>query len=64
MAKQPKDKGKEMKKTTIRLPEKLWLETRIHGLNEGINFQDIIEEALELYLKQSKGNKPRKGGKR
>jgi len=52
-----------MKKTTIRLNEKLWLETRIHGLNHGVKFQDMVAEGLKLYMKQPKGKKPRKGGK-
>ena len=54
MSKLSKDNGKKMKKTTLRIPEKLWLEARIHGLNTGADFQDMVAEGLRLYLKKKK----------
>jgi len=39
-------------KLTIRLPERLWKNTRIRALEEGRNAQAIIEDGLELYFSQ------------
>lgn len=54
MQKISKDNVKKMKKTTLRIPEKLWLEARIYGLNAGIDLQDMVAEGLRLYLKKKK----------
>ncbi len=39
-------------KCTVRLPEPLWRAARIRALDEHREFQIIVAEALELYLKQ------------
>jgi len=57
MPKSSKDIADKMRKTTIRLPESLWKESRIHGITEGVDFQDMVAEGLKLYLKKSKGKK-------
>jgi hypothetical protein len=54
MSKLSKDSGKKMKKTTLRIPEKLWLEARIHSLETGTDLQDMVAEGLRLYLKKKK----------
>jgi hypothetical protein len=64
MPKAPKHTESETKKTTIRLPKSLWKEARIHGLEEGIDFQEIVSEGLRLFLNKHAGKKSGKGGKR
>jgi hypothetical protein len=54
MSKLSKDSGKKMKKTTLRIPEKLWLEARIYSLKTGTDLQDMVAEGLRLYLKKKK----------
>ena len=62
MAKKKKTtKGKEvdMQKTTLRLPKELWKAAKIHAIEVGRDYQDIIAEALGEFLKRKK----RKGGR-
>lgn len=47
-----------MKKTSLNLPERLWKAGKIRSVQEGRDFQDLIAEALEDYLRKVK-----KGGK-
>jgi predicted transcriptional regulator len=51
-----KDKP-EMTKTTIRLPKDLKRDAQIRALNEDRNFQDIVADALKIYLKIKPKNK-------
>jgi hypothetical protein len=48
----------EMVKCTLKLPAPIWREARIRALDERRDFQDVVADALELYLKR-----PQKGGK-
>jgi len=45
----PKEKTS---KTSFRLPSDLWTEVRIEALKRGCDAQDIVAEALRLYLKK------------
>ena len=38
-------------KTTVRLGRSLWKQARVRALDEGRDFQDIVADALEMYLK-------------
>ena len=49
--KSKKNDKPEMTKTTIRLPKDLKRDAQIRALNENRNFQDIVADALETYLK-------------
>lgn len=44
-----------MRKTTLRIDEKVWRAARIRALDEGTDFQDIVDKALRLYLKTPTG---------
>lgn len=44
----------ETVKTSVKLPKVLWREASVRALDEGRDLQDIIAEALELYLKTTK----------
>jgi uncharacterized protein (DUF4415 family) len=57
MSKRPRTTSKEkaMKKTTLRIDEEVWRAARIRALDEGTDFQDIVDKALRLYLKTPKG---------
>ena len=46
-------------KTSLSLPEDLWREAKIRAVNEGRNLQDVVADALKLYLKT-----PRKENKK
>jgi hypothetical protein len=48
----------ETVKCTVKLPADLWRAARHRALDERRDFQDLVAEALELYLKR-----PPKGGK-
>ncbi len=39
-------------KTSIKLPEELWRRAHIRGLHERMDLQDVIAEALKVYLRQ------------
>ena len=41
-----------LSKITARVPEDLWLRARTRALEDGIQFQQLLEEALKLRLKQ------------
>jgi hypothetical protein len=49
-----------MKKTSMKLPEDVWERGHIRALQERRDFQDVVADALEMYLKA----KPRKEGQR
>lgn len=49
----------EMVKSTVKLPEALWRAARVRALDERRDFQDVVADALVLYLKT-----PPKGGRR
>lgn len=46
-----------MVKCTMKLPADVWRAGRIRAIDERRDFQDVVAEALELYLKR-----PQKGG--
>ena len=47
----------ETVKCTVKLPADLWRAARHRALDERRDFQDVVADALELYLKR-----PQKGG--
>jgi hypothetical protein len=51
MPKPKKEEAMETVKCTLKLPRAVWREGRIRAMDEGRDFQDIVSEALELYLK-------------
>jgi len=48
-----------MKVTTIRLPEPLLKQAKIHAVNLGTTLQEVVAEALTLFLKGRKGEEGR-----
>lgn len=46
-------------RTTVHLPEDLWVAAKIRAAQDKANLQDVIAAALREYLKKSK-----KGGKK
>ena len=42
-------------KTSMRLPEHLWILTRILAIKRRVDAQDIVTDALGLYFKSGKG---------
>jgi hypothetical protein len=44
-------KGVKPMKTSLSLPEALWREAKIRAVNEGRNLQDVVADALRIYLK-------------
>jgi hypothetical protein len=44
-------------KTSVGLPESLWKEVRKRAIDEDRDFQDIVRDALVLYLRQKGGAK-------
>jgi hypothetical protein len=50
-----KEPAEPMKKTTIRLPQKIWRDAHVLALDTGREFQEIVATALSEYLGQSKG---------
>jgi len=41
----------EMVKTSLKLPKQLWREAHIRALDEHREFQEIVADALEAFLK-------------
>jgi hypothetical protein len=52
-----------MVKTTLRVPEPLWKAARIRALEERRPFQELLADALALYLKSAPPRRE-KGGRR
>ena len=50
----------ETVKTTIRFNAALWLKARHRALDEGLAVQDLVQKALEAYLKTPLKKKKRK----
>jgi predicted DNA binding CopG/RHH family protein len=48
-----------MKVTTIRLPEHLLKQAKIHAVTSGTTLQDLVAEALTLFLKNRKSAEDR-----
>lgn len=44
-------------KTTVRIPERLWVRFRQLAIAERTSAQDLVISAIELYLKTAKGGK-------
>lgn len=44
-----------MVKTTLRLSKETWRKARVRALDERLSFQEIVERALEQYLKGQGG---------
>jgi hypothetical protein len=42
-------------KTSVGLPKTLWKEVRKRAIDENRDFQDIVRDALVLYLKAKRG---------
>lgn len=40
-----------MVKTTLRVPESIWKAARVRALDEHRSFQDVLADALAMYLK-------------
>ena len=38
-------------KTTVRIPEPIWMRSRTYCLRQRIDLQDLVAEALSSYLK-------------
>ena len=51
-----------MVKTTLRVPAELWEAARIRAIQERRTFQDVLADALRMYLKTPV--KGEKGGRR
>ncbi len=47
-------KQKPVMKTTMILPEKLWADAKIRAVQERCDLKDLVEKALELYLRTGK----------
>ena len=44
-------KGVKLMKTSLSLPEAIWREAKIRAMDEKRNLQDLVADALKLYLK-------------
>jgi hypothetical protein len=47
------------KRTTVMLPEDLWIEAKVRAARERKDTQDVLRDALEAWLRPGKGT----GGK-
>ena len=52
-----KESAPDVVKTTIRIRRDLWTATLHCGIDENLSQQEIVERALEAYLKTKKGRK-------
>lgn len=48
----PKAAAAPTVKTSIKLPEELWRQAHIRGLHDRMDLQDVIAEALKVYLRR------------
>ena len=54
---QPKESAPDVVKTTIRIRRDLWTAALHRGIDESLSQQEIVERALEAYLKKEGGRK-------
>jgi len=54
--KKPKE-TEEQVKTTIRLPREVWHAARVRALEQRIDFQDWVAEAMRQHLKRKEGGR-------
>ena len=54
MTTKPKKEPQPQARVTMRLPEPLWKRAQHHAIDEGIELQELVRRALELYLKGEK----------
>jgi hypothetical protein len=57
MRSRPKAEAAEIVKTTIRVRRELWNAVLHRSIDENISSQQIVERALEIYLKRVEGRK-------
>jgi len=57
--KPPKQRSTAIKTTTIRLPEPLLKQAKIYAVNSSTTLQEVVAEALTLFLKSRKGGEGR-----
>lgn len=50
----PKEIAPEIVRTTIRVPVTLWDRVQHRAIDEKVSLQEIVERALEAYLKAGK----------
>jgi predicted DNA-binding ribbon-helix-helix protein len=50
MESKTKSAGDDVVKTTMRLPRPLWVEARKAALDDGVDFQDLVAEAMRAHL--------------
>lgn len=50
-------KGVETVRTSIEIPEELWKAAKFRAVEEKKNLQDVIADALRVYLKAKKGGR-------
>jgi len=51
-------------KTTLRLDAALWLQARHRALDEGLAVQEVVQKALEAYLRTPLKEGVRKGARK
>lgn len=52
-----------MVKTTLRVPEPIWKAARVRALDERRSFQDVLADALAVYLKTPIKKRGKEGGR-
>lgn len=52
-----------MVKTTLRVPESIWKAARMRAIEERRAFQDLLADALALYLKTPVKRREKEGGR-
>jgi hypothetical protein len=57
MKRQPKDAAADMVKTTIRVRREIWNAVLHRSIDENTSSQQIVERALEIYLKRGVSRK-------
>jgi hypothetical protein len=57
MKRETKEASAEIVKTTIRVKRELWNEVLHRSIDDGLSSQEIVERALEQYLKKREGRK-------
>jgi hypothetical protein len=59
----PKKEAAPMVKTTLRVPEAVWRAARIRAVEERRTFQDVLADALTMYLKTALKRREKEGGR-
>jgi hypothetical protein len=64
MAEEAAEKVEKTVKTTIKLADKLWRDTKVYAAKKGLKLTEVVQAALKEYIKEEPSEKPKTKGEK